>query len=269
MVDYKLKRDNQIEWQKEITLAMDNALITHEFIVYYQPKSLFSTSECIGAEALIRWSHKEKGLLPPSTFLPLFEKNGFIQKLDVFVFENVCRFLAKWMGEGHKPVVISCNLSRLHLQNPRLTSILTEIAEKYGVSTEFIEIELTESLMHHDIHNLIETMLSLKKAGFKISIDDFGSGYSSLNMLKDIPADVLKIDKEFLSRSTENPKGAIILSSIVTMAKQLNLRTIAEGVEIIEEVTMLKRIGCEMVQGYYYAKPMPVNDFNDLLLSKL
>lgn len=123
--------------------------------------------------------------------------------------------------------------------------------------------------MHHDIHNLIETMLSLKKAGFKISIDDFGSGYSSLNMLKDIPADVLKIDKEFLSRSTENPKGAIILSSIVTMAKQLNLRTIAEGVEIIEEVTMLKRIGCEMVQGYYYAKPMPVNDFNDLLLSKL
>jgi len=269
MVEYTPKMDNEIEWQKEITLAMDNALINQEFLVYYQPKYLFSTSECIGAEALIRWSHKEKGLLPPNTFLPLFEKNGFIQKLDIFVFENVCRFLAKWMKEGHKPVVISCNLSRLHLQNPRLTSILTEIADKYGVSTEFLEIELTESLMHHDIHNLIETMLSLKKAGFKISIDDFGSGYSSLNMLKDIPADVLKIDKEFLSRSTENPKGAIILSSIVTMAKQLNLRTIAEGVEIIEEVTMLKRIGCEMVQGYYYAKPMPVNDFNDLLLSKL
>lgn len=268
MVEYTPKMDNEIEWQKEITLAMDNALINQEFLVYYQPKYLFSTGECIGAEALIRWSHKEKGLLSPNTFLPLFEKNGFIQKLDLFVFENVCRFLAKWMKEGHKPVVISCNLSRLHLQNPRLTSILTGIADAYGVSTEFIEIELTESLMHHDIHNLIETMLSLKKAGFKISIDDFGSGYSSLNMLKDIPADVLKIDKEFLSRSTENPKGAIILSSIVTMAKQLNLRTIAEGVEIIEEVTMLKRIGCEMVQGYYYAKPMPVNDFNDLLLSE-
>lgn len=268
MVEYTPEMDNEIEWQKEVTLAMDNALINKEFLVYYQPKYLFSTSECIGAEALIRWSHKDKGLLSPGTFLPLFEKNGFIQKLDIFVFENVCKFLQRWISDGHEPIVISCNLSRLHLQNPRLTDILTEIADRYEVNTEYIEIELTESLMHHDIHNLIETMLLLKKAGFQISIDDFGSGYSSLNMLKDIPADVLKIDKEFLSHSAENPKGAIILSSIVTMAKQLNLRTIAEGVELIEEVTMLKRIGCEMVQGYYYAKPMPAKDFNQLLLAK-
>ncbi len=269
VVEYTPKMDNEIEWQKEITLAMDNALVNDEFLVYYQPKFLFTTSKCIGAEALIRWSHKERGLLPPNTFLPLFEKNGFIQKLDIFVFENVCKFLSGWITEGHEPVVISCNLSRLHLQNPRLTSMLTSIAEKYKVSTQYLEIELTESLMHEDIQKLIETMLSLKKAGFKISIDDFGSGYSSLNMLKDIPADVLKIDKEFLSRSTENPKGAIILSSVVTMAKQLNLKTIAEGVEVIEEVTLLKRIGCEMVQGYYYAKPMPSQEFNDLLITNL
>ena len=244
---------------------MDQAYSNNNFVVNYQPKYRIADNACVGAEALIRWNHNEYGLIPPNRFIPYFEKNGFIQKIDLFVFESVCKFLATWNKNNKKPITISCNLSRLHLQNPELPKTLLEIANRYEINPSSIELELTESLMHKDPQKLIDTMNALKKEGFKISIDDFGSGYSSLNLLKDIPADTLKIDKEFLSKSSDGSNGTIILSSVMTMAKELNMSTIAEGVETLDEVNILKRIGCEMVQGFYFARPMTHDNFYEIL----
>ncbi|HBG35739.1 MAG TPA: hypothetical protein DDW88_01555, partial [Treponema sp.] len=268
IVEFTEKMEKEIQWHKEITLTMDQAYTNNNFIVNYQPKYLISDSTCVGAEALIRWKHDVYGLIPPNSFIPFFEKNGFIQKIDLFVFESVCKFLAKWQEISKKRITISCNLSRLHLQNPDLPKTLLEIANRYNVSPSLIELELTESLMHKDPQKLIDIMNALKKEGFKISIDDFGSGYSSLNLLKDIPADTLKIDKAFLSKSSDGSSGTIILSSVMTMARELNLSTIAEGVETIEEVNILKRIGCEMVQGFYYARPMEKEQFFEVIAAE-
>lgn len=265
IIEFTPKMDKELKWHKEITLTMDQAYSNNNFVVNYQPKYRIADNACVGAEALIRWNHNEYGLIPPNRFIPYFEKNGFIQKIDLFVFETVCKFLACWITNNNKPITISCNLSRLHLQNPNLPKTLLEIANQYSVNPAFIELELTESLMHKDPQNLIDTMNALKNEGFKISIDDFGSGYSSLNLLKDIPADTLKIDKEFLSKSSDGSNGTIILSSVMTMAKELNMSTIAEGVETLDEVNILKRIGCEMVQGFYFARPMTHDNFYEIL----
>ncbi|HUH44028.1 MAG TPA: EAL domain-containing protein [Treponemataceae bacterium] len=265
IVEFTEKMEKEIQWHKEITLTMNQAYTNNNFVVNYQPKFLIADNSCVGAEALIRWKHDVYGLIPPNSFIPFFEKNGFIQKIDLFVFESVCKFLAKWQEVNGKRITISCNLSRLHLQNPELPKTLLEIANRYNVSPSLIELELTESLMHKDPQKLIDIMNALKKEGFKISIDDFGSGYSSLNLLKDIPADTLKIDKAFLSKSNDGSSGTIILSTVMTMARELNLSTIAEGVETIEEVNILKRIGCEMVQGFYYARPMEKEQFFEVI----
>lgn len=265
IIEFTPKMDKELKWHKEITLTMDQAYSNNNFVVNYQPKYRIADNACVGAEALIRWNHNEYGLIPPNRFIPYFEKNGFIQKIDLFVFESVCKFLACWITNNNKPITISCNLSRLHLQNPNLPKTLLEIANQYSVNPAFIELELTESLMHKDPQNLIDTMNALKNEGFKISIDDFGSGYSSLNLLKDIPADTLKIDKAFLTKSSDGSSGTIILSSVMTMAKELNMSTIAEGVETLDEVNVLKRIGCEMVQGFYFARPMTRENFYEIL----
>ena len=247
-----------MEWNKEITLNMNNAFANNQFKVYYQPKYSFETEKIIGAEALIRWKDPEKGLLPPDKFVPLFERNGFIQKIDMYVFDSVCRFLADWKKAGADgscphPLTISFNLSRNHLYNPDLIKELCSIKDKYDIGPNHIEVELTESIMFDNQKRLINVMNQIKNAGYSISVDDFGSGYSSLNLLKDIPADVLKLDKEFLSNVPEDSKETTIISSVIEMSKKLNMKTVAEGVETQNQAKLLRDMGCDIAQGYYYA----------------
>ncbi|MEG1391055.1 MAG: EAL domain-containing protein [Angelakisella sp.] len=265
--DYTEEMDKQMEWKKEVTISMELALMNHEFEVYLQPKYLLKSEELIGAEALIRWNHPEKGLLPPVMFISIFERNGFIRKLDMYVFEEVCALLRRWQDEGRYigPLTISVNLSRMHLFYPHLVDELLSLTTRYGVSSSCIEIELTESIVLHNTTLLIDIMNQLHSAGFHISIDDFGSGYSSLNLLKDLPVDVLKIDKGFLSDSTDVSNGRVIIDSVTKMAKSLNLITVAEGVETKEQAEMLLGMGCDIAQGYYFAKPMPIKHFEKLM----
>lgn len=255
--------------EKDIIFDMERAFQENEFVVYYQPKFLFDTGKIIGAEALVRWNHKKKGLLAPSYFVPLFEKNGFIGKIDLMVFENVCQFLDRWNkaqknSKEKKAITISCNLSRIQLYNPDVAKIYKEIASKYEIAPSSIEIELTESLMMDNKDRLLKAMNEIKNAGFSISVDDFGSGFSSLSLLKDIPASVIKLDKEFLN-SKDTEKEHIIINSVINMAKDLKMNTVAEGVEDKNQSDMLKNMGCDIVQGFFYAKPMPSSEFSTLL----
>ncbi|MEG0115771.1 MAG: EAL domain-containing protein, partial [Hydrogenoanaerobacterium sp.] len=227
----------------------------------------------VGAEALIRWNHPQKGLIPPIMFVPIFEKNGFIKKIDLYVFEQTCQMFARWRnaGFGDIPITVSVNLSRLHIHNTNLAEQLLEITQKYEIDPSLIELELTESMVFYNTVELIDTMHKLKSVGFKISVDDFGSGYSSLNLLKDLPADILKLDKAFLDgleSSDSNNAGQMIIKKIIEMAQCLNLITVAEGVETAEQVKMLTQMGCNIAQGYYYAKPMPMKEFENLLLPR-
>ena len=254
--------------EREIIFDMNRAFNENEFIAYYQPKFRFDNAQVIGAEALVRWNHKTKGILTPNVFVPLFERNGFIQKIDVHIFEEVCKFLDKWNksappGKTAPAITISCNLSRMQLHKPDIAKTYADIASKYQIAPSKIEIELTESLMMDNRERLLKAMNDIKKAGFSISVDDFGAGFSSLGLLKYIPANVIKLDRSFLGAGSE--REHIIIKSVITMAKELNLETVAEGVETKDQAELLKKMGCEIAQGYLYSKPIPEKEFEALL----
>lgn len=257
---------NRLYKEKRFEDNMNKALEKGEFIVYYQPKySLNDGNEIEGAEALIRWNSPEMGFISPIDFIPLFEKNGFIVNIDMFVFEEVCKTLNKWINKGYTPVPISVNMSRVHLYRNNFIENITDLINKYDISPEFIELELTESIVFDNLNILINIMKKIKEIGFLISMDDFGSGYSSLNLLKDLPFDVLKLDRVFLIETTDTKRGKIIISKIVEMAKAINIKVICEGVETYEQVEFLKEIGCDKAQGYLFAKPMVLDEFENNL----
>ncbi len=269
VIEYTKEMQKSHEWNRELMLTMDRAIENNEFEVFFQPKFNFSNDVVIGAEALVRWNNPREGFLYPDKFIPQFEDNGFIERIDKFVLVKVCRFLDSWnknekSGEKH-PLTISFNLSRCHLFNPNLIAELKMISDSYDIGPHKIEVELTESVMFDNQKRLIKVMNDIKNAGFSVSVDDFGSGFSSLNMLKNMPADVIKLDKEFLSSAPENAKENIIISSVIDMAKKLNITTVAEGVETEKQRNMLKSAGCDIAQGFYYARPMPENSFLELL----
>jgi diguanylate cyclase (GGDEF)-like protein len=251
--------------EKEIEDLADNALKTKEFVVYYQPKVELSTGKIRGAEALVRWISSSKGFMSPGDFIPVFEKNGFIAKMDFYVFELVYASLRKWIDLGHEVVPISVNLSRVYLTDRTFIDKLVELSNKYNVPTKYIELELTESVFTENIANIIELMKSLCNLGFAISIDDFGSGYSSLKLLRDLPVDYLKLDKEFLDNGTENVREKIIIENVIQMAKRLGMKVVSEGVETAQQAEFLKRCSCDLAQGYLYAKPMPLTEFEKLM----
>lgn len=267
------------EHEKEIIFDMNRAFEAGEFVAYYQPKFDFSSGKVIGAEALVRWQHFQKGLLQPGYFVPLFERNGFITKIDMKIFEDVCKFLDKWNKSGEngtcpRPLTISCNLSRYQLYNPGFAKEYANIASKYQILPSKIELELTESLMMDNKKRLLKAMNEITKSGFEISIDDFGSGFSSLSLLKDIPASVIKLDKEFFANTaqenaSDNLKDNIIVNSVIEMAKKLSMKTVAEGVEDENQAKSLREMGCDIAQGYFYAKPMSEADFEALLRKSL
>lgn len=250
--------------EKDYENQMPSALKQHEFECYLQPKYSLKTRHIEGAEALIRWNSKDFGFVYPNEFIPLSEKNGFVVELDFFVLEEVCRSMRRWLDEGREPVVISVNQSRLHLNYDDYIWRLREIVDKYEIPYEYIELELTESLFTENMEKLLTIMHKLHDIGFKLSLDDFGSGYSSLNMLKDIPVDVVKIDREFFNGTVNSEKGRAVISTVVDLAKNLDMEVISEGVETLEQVEFLTEINCAMVQGYYFAKPMPISSFEEL-----
>lgn len=250
--------------EKRIENEMQTALDMHEFCVFYQPKvSLDGKVNLTGAEALVRWI-KDGTVISPGKFIPLFEKNRFIVKLDYYIMDQVCQKIKQW--ESYYPhLLISVNMSRAHLRDPQFVEKLNDICLSHGVSTSSIEIEITESAAYGSLDVFTAVFKQLRDYGFHISIDDFGSGYSSLNMLKDLPADVLKIDRAFLAESNSNKRANDILGYVIRMAGSLGMHTICEGIETDEQAKLLGGLGCEMAQGFYFAKPMPSDSFEEIL----
>lgn len=259
---------NDIIREKEIENEMVVALTNQEFCVYLQPKYNIIENKVVGAEALIRWVKDPNKIYPPSEFIPVFEKNGFITKIDLFVFEKTCQTIRKWLDENYNPVTISVNVARLDMHDTNFIDGLYQTVLKYDIPISLIEIEITETtvLNFSNFKEFLSIVNKLKAFGFTISMDDFGSGYSSLNLLCEIPVDTLKLDKEFLNKNTNMKRGQIIIEDVVTMAKHLKMNLVAEGVETAEQVEFLKSIGCEVIQGYYFSKPLPIHDFEIKML---
>ncbi|MBQ3841804.1 MAG: EAL domain-containing protein [Ruminiclostridium sp.] len=251
--------------QKRIEDIMEDSLALREFIVYLQPKyALGDSNEVVGAEALVRWRHDGR-LIPPGDFIPVFEKNGFVRKIDYYMFEEVCKLQKKYLSMGYKPKVISVNMSRVHINQPGFVSDLAGICDKYGIETKYLEIEITESAAYENPVKLYEIFREIKSYGFHVSIDDFGTGYSSLNMLKDLPVDVLKIDRSFLTENAdEHENASLIIGCVVSLAASLRIHTICEGIETKEQAILLTKLGCNMAQGFFFARPMPVADYEEL-----
>ena len=259
---YDDKLVEEQRWADTVQELQQKALDNDEFLVYYQPKYDPRTHELRGAEALIRWQSPEYGFLAPYRFIPIFEKNGFITEIDHYMISHVARAQKKWLDEGQKCVPVSVNVSRAHFIESDLAEQICKSVDKEGAPHELIEIELTESAFFDDKKAMIDTISKLKQYGFAVSMDDFGSGYSSLNSLKDMPLDVLKLDAEFFrGEAADTDRGEIVVKEAIQLAKSLNMRTVAEGVEMKEQVEFLASQGCDMIQGYYFAKPMPAEDY--------
>ncbi len=247
---------------KEIENAMDEALTNGEFKMVLQPGLSLGENKLIAAEALVRWI-SPRGNMMPDEFIPIFEKNGFILKLDMHMFEQACAYLKSWKQNGAELFTISVNFSRKHLYSTDFVSTLESICAKYEILPAYLGIEVTESSMLSNEGELISLIHQLQGKGFKVFMDDFGSGYSSLGLLKNTPVDVIKLDKSFFSRSESRQRSLAVVNSVIRLSKDLDIKTVAEGVETAEDVKVLKEMGCDIIQGYYYAKPMPVDEFKE------
>jgi len=266
IAEYHNDFGNELLKELELTNSAEKALRERQFEVYLQPKCNIETGRIIGSEALVRWNHPQYGMVSPGVFIPLFEKSGFIIKLDAYVWEEVCSFIRQWMDAGHTPIPASVNVSRRDLYTPNLCDRLERLVSKYDIPPHLLELEITESAYVEDTDQMIDVIDRLREKGFVILMDDFGSGYSSLNILKDINVDILKIDLRFLEDlNSSGKKGQNILESIVHLSKWLNMQVIAEGVETQEQVDFLSKIGCYYAQGFRFYRPMPRHDFEALL----
>lgn len=255
----------QISKEKMIEHLMYDALSNNEFLIYMQPKIDLMSSEIIGAEALVRWKLSNGQMLSPMEFIPVFEKNGFIDELDFYVYEKTFIAFNQWIASGKKPIIISLNVSRAHLNDSKFFERLEQLVDKYQIPAHQIELELTESIFFKELDRLVYVMNNLRKKGFLISIDDFGSGYSSLNLLKTLPIDILKLDREFFSGNKIESNDKIVISGIITLAKGLGLKVVSEGVETSEQALFLKDNLCDMAQGYLFYKPLPMDEFEKLI----
>ena len=251
--------------EKMLEMKMHDALEAGHFIPYLQPKYELEGETVAGAEALVRWIDPEEGMIYPNEFIPLFEKNGFVVNVDLYMFEEVCKMLTRWREEGKKIIPISVNLSRSHFEIPNFFRGYEKILKEYDIPPKSIEIELTESLFYNDLESLNTLVNQIHNAGLSCSIDDFGSGYSSLNMLKDVKVDTLKLDRVFFETTEDNERGKNIISSVIHLAQALELHTVSEGVEERNQVEFLKSMNCDLIQGYVFAKPMPVPEFEEFV----
>lgn len=251
--------------EQVILESMEEALAKHEFTVHYQPKHELQTNKVSGAEALVRWIHPELGFVRPDHFIPLFEKNGFVTHLDLYVFERVCQEIQHCQEAGLPVIPISANLSRLDFDAPDLAAHIGQIADRYDVDHALVHIELTETAYSENPDRVISTLQELKRRGFVIELDDFGSGFSSLASLNVLPLDVMKLDMSLI-RQAARLNDYRIVQSAIQMAGFLGLKTVAEGVETEEEAQCLQALGCNMIQGYYYSKPLSQQEFEEYLI---
>ena len=248
--------------QNEMTMIgeFDRALEEGQFHIFLQPQ-VSVDKKLLGAEALVRWIHPQRGMVPPGEFISLFEKCSYIHRLDRYVWELACRQLSQWKKEGRENLHISVNISPKDFYFVNIFETFTGLVEQYDIDPKNLKLEITETALMTELNQQLNLLDKLRNYGFHIEIDDFGSGYSSLNMLKDIAVDVIKLDMGFLRKSEHEEKGRTIMNAIISLSKQLGLSVITEGVETDEQVDYLTGAGCDMFQGYYFAKPMPVADF--------
>lgn len=261
---YSEQFDAQMIRNEQLKRSLEQAMQNDEIIPFYQPKVDVNTRALVGAEALARWRTKEDVLISPGEFIPIAEKTGLITDIDMAIFKQVLKFQKENLDAGEHCVPISVNFSRLHLANPEFVDELTATVMDYGVPAQLIELELTESVFFDNYELITKLILHLHDYGFLISIDDFGSGYSSLNMLKDIPVDIIKLDRQFLRGSTNSEKQRIIFATIAQMAQRLHIGIVVEGVENEEHVALMKEYECYVAQGFYFAKPMEEQEFENI-----
>ena len=269
IVVYTDKMHDDLSWGNYIKAYVETAIDHDEFLVYLQPKFDIKSEKIKGAEALIRWNYKNKEFLPPYRFIPFFEKDASIAQIDDLVLKKVCAALAKWKEQGKPLFPISVNLSRSRLYDENLIDTLTGIVDSYGVAHELIDFELTESATYDNMEHMLNILEELRARGFKISMDDFGTGYSSLSLLTRMPINTLKIDKSFVDTITgsgEREEDMIVLRHIVSLAKELGFICLAEGAETKSQVDCLRELGCEVIQGYYYSKPIPLEEYEEKYL---
>ena len=263
---YEDKMTEEIEKELDILNESRIALERRQFYLAVQPKCRITTGKIVGAEALVRWKHPERGMIFPGQFIPVLEKNGFISDLDLYVWEEACRYIRKWMDEGVKPVPISINVSRIDMLSMDVVKELNALTEKYKIDKKYLKVEITESAYVDNANKILDILRDLEEAGFTLLMDDFGSGYSSLNMLKEAIVDILKIDMKFLDMKEEDAqKGLTILKSIIKMSNEMNLPIIVEGVETKEQADFLAKMKVRYAQGYLFYKPMHIDDFEELI----
>ncbi len=248
-------------WERRIEDDMEKALENHEFQVFLQPKYSTKEEKLSAAEALVRWIHPVLGFISPGKFIPLFEKNGFILQLDDYMLESVAHLQAAWAEQGKELVPISVNVSRAHFAEDNLAEHICSIVDKFKVPHKYIELELTESAFFDDKSVLLTTVRKLKDFGFKVSMDDFGAGYSSLNSLKELPLDIIKLDAEFFRSVDDIKRSNLIVGETISLAKKLGMEIVAEGIETREQVDFLAKQDCDLIQGFYFSKPLPVAEF--------
>ncbi len=245
---------------KEIENRMEEALENGEFLMVLQPELELSSGKLMAAEALVRWKSSE-GFMQPDEFISIFEDNGFVIKLDMYMFEQACQFQRQWIKEERTGIYVSVNFSRKHLYTNDFVHNLVEICEKYQVSPQNFGIEITETSMLNNDMDLNALIAQLQSEGFRVLMDDFGSGYSSLGLIKNTSVDVLKLDKSFFNTTEINQRSIVVVKSVIQLAKGLGMQTVAEGIETLDHVKLLKQMECDYVQGYYYAKPMQQEEF--------
>lgn len=253
--------------EQKIIDSMKTALLEEQFLVYLQPKYDLESERIAGAEALVRWEHPELGFLSPNEFIPLFESNGFITEMDCYIWDKACAIILDWVRKSKKYVPVSVNVSRKDIYQADLPTILTGITKKHGLRPSQLHLEITETAYTENPEQLIGIVTQLKDLGFIIEMDDFGSGYSSLNMLSELPLDILKLDMRFIQKETDKDSSRNILSFIISLAKWMNLLVVAEGVESHSQIELLRNMDCTYVQGYYYARPMPSTEFTTMLMN--
>lgn len=256
-----------IKREVEITSRVPKAIANHEFQVYYQPKIETETLRLIGAEALVRWQKPDGTFIYPDQFIPLIERSGQIIDVDYYVYRQTFQFIADRIAAGKSVVPISLNVSRIHLNKMHILEYVRGLFEEYKIPAELIEFELTESIYLDNTEKALNLVNGLHNLGAKVSMDDFGSGYSSLNLLSRLPIDIIKLDKVFLKEDTLQENDKIIISCVVDMAKRLRITSLCEGVETPEQSDYLKEVGCQIQQGYYFSRPIPQGEF-ELFMDK-
>ena len=258
---YTEEMSRSMSLEAEVTQKMKSAMENGEFVLYLQPKYDHSTGSMVGAEVLSRWVRSDKSIISPSVFIPVFEKNGYITELDRYVWRTSFETVSRWLDEGHTGVPVSVNISRISLLEDSITGYIEKLGKYYPAAKQFIQFEITESAYAGNTEEIFARVEKIREMGYKVNMDDFGSGYSSLNLLKDAPIDIVKLDMGFLRGEENMDRGNVIISAVVNMTRELGFDIVAEGVETKEQADLLSEMGCSIIQGYYYARPMPEEEF--------